>query len=307
MLSHLMHSKTAWNDYFSGTTPSNYGSQLYTERKTLSDTYVYVSDCLFRSISSSSTGGALYCTSTYLLIESTSFFSCKTSNSCQGGAIYFSNSGGQCVLHEVCGYDCTTTTEWDYQFARIYVKDDVSSKNYVNYSSISRCVNEISGAYYTMYLGRGKICFPSVNISMNRINCRAIYFCPFVDSSSVTCSLTYCTFADNYATTYTCIFLWRTGAKFEIKCCNIIRNTQGTLGSEGTIYTCGDLFIDDSCILENTATYNFRQGDSNYRITLSNCTADSTSNDGYLTTKSRATKSFIHALNHMSTKNCRSE
>jgi hypothetical protein len=91
-----------------------------------------------------------------------------------------------------------------------------------------------------------------------------------------------------------------------MKSCNILRNTQGTLGTEGTIATWGNLMIEDSCILENIADCIFFQG-SSYTITISNCTVDSTSNNGYLTTQNTVTKSFILALNHISTQNCHSE
>jgi hypothetical protein len=119
--------------------------------------------------------------------------------------------------------------------------------------------------------------------------------------------LTYSSFADNYASSHTCLYLWTSGAGFEIKNCNIIRNTQGSLSSEGTIATAGNLFVEDSCIIDNIANIIFYQGNSNYRITLSNCTVDKTINNGYLTTQNTVTKSFILALNHMSTENCHSE
>jgi hypothetical protein len=38
------------------------------------------------------------------------------------------------------------------QFAWVDVKDDISSKNYVNYSSISRCVNEKANSFRMLYL-----------------------------------------------------------------------------------------------------------------------------------------------------------
>jgi hypothetical protein len=298
---------TAWNDYFSGTTPTNLPSQTYTSRPTPSGPSVYVLNCLFRSITSGSTGGALYCTSvTYLLVESTSFFSCKTSSG-SSGAIYFYNGGGQCVLYEVCGYDCSTPSNNGFQFVYIVVNNTVSSKNYFNYSSISRCVNGVSYSWYILGLGNGKICCPSVNISMNKCYGQLIYCYPLSDSNSVTCSFSYSTFTNNIANWATCIWLWTSGAKFEIKSCNILRNTQGSLDSEGTIYTTGYLTIYDSCILENKANYIFRQYYSSYPTTLSNCTVDSTSNNGYLTIKNTVTKSFILALNHMSTLNCHSE
>jgi hypothetical protein len=297
----IINVRTAWNDYFPSNPSYNLNSQTYNSRQTHSSTGVHISNCLFTSITSSSTGGALYSTSTYFLVESTSFFSCKTSSG-KGGAIYFSN--GQCVLHGICGYDCTSSSSSGH-FAYISVYNSVSSKNYLNYSSISRSVN--LNTVYTLELYNGNIRCPSVNMSMNKYYRRSIYCCPYADSYSVTCSLTYSSFADNYAAQYSCFFLWRNPANFEIKSCNIIRNTQGTLGSYGTIATCGNLFVDDSCIIENKATYTFYQGNSNYWIFISNNTVDSTSNNQNLVIRDTVTKSFIHALNHMSTRNCHSE
>jgi hypothetical protein len=302
-----MHIRNAWEDYFTGT-PTNYNSTTYGTTRTLSDTNVYVSNCLFRSMTSGSHGGALCCTSvSYLLVESTSFFTCKTSGG-HGGAIYFSNSGGQCVLQGVCGYDCCSTyTSSSYgQFLYTSVNNGASSKNYVNYSSISRSVIENSNSYYTLHLLYGKICCPSVNSSMNKCYRYSGIFCnPLSNSNSFTCSVSYASFTDNTAAHYTCIYFWTGGANYKIESCNILRNIQGGLDTGGTIFTCGNVMIEYSCILENTATYIFRVT-SSYTITLSNCTVDSTSNSGYLTIKNTVTKSFILALNHMSTRNCHS-
>jgi hypothetical protein len=310
MLTLLMYIRTAWNDYFTGTaTPQQ--PKLYTSTQTLSGTNVYFLDCLFKSCTSSSHSGAFYCTSvTYLLVESSSFFSCTTSIN-HGGAIFFSNGNGQCVLHEVCGYDCCSTRSGSssYQFAYIYVNDAASSKNYMNYSSIVRCVNLRSDSHYTLGLFCGKICCPSVNISMNKCYYySAIYFYSFCDSNSFTSSFSFTTFSDNTANGYTCIHTWGgSGRKVEFKSCNIIRNTQGTLSSYGTIYTHDNLVFVDSCILENKATYIFYIHSSSNTVTLSNCTVDSTSCNLQLTIQRTVTKSFINALNHMSTLNCHSE
>jgi hypothetical protein len=284
-------------------------SKEYGTRQTPSDTSVYVLNCLFRTITSTSSGGALYCSSpvTHLLVESSSFFSCNSSGI--GGAVCFSNSGGvQCILLEVCGYDCRTISGGNGPFSYNNLNDATSTKNFINYSSISRCGTEISNPYYMICHFYGTHCYPSVNISMNKCCSRSgICSGPSVDSNSVTCSISYSTFADNIATGHICIQLSRTGAKYEIKSCNILRNAQGTLGKDGTIATWGTTMIEDSCILENKATNVFYQGDTNYRTTLSKCTVDSTSNNGYLTTQSTSTKSFILALNHISTQNCHSE
>jgi hypothetical protein len=301
-----LHPKTKWNDYFPETSPTNsFYSQAFNSRQSPSYLSLYVSNCLFISISSTSDGGALYTYNsiTLLLVESTSFFSCKTTGS-YGGALYFYRSSGQSVLHEVCGFDCSANA--NYHFAWIHVNDVASSKNYINYSSISRCVNENSGKRHMFGLYCGKICFPSVNVSLIKCYGQSYYYYPFADSNSVTCSLSYSSFVDNIAIEYTCFYLCRGGANYEIKSCNILRNTQGTLGTQGTIATWGNLEIKDSCILENKATYIFYQG-SSYTITLSNCTVDSASNNGYMTTKNTVTKGFILGLNHMSTQNCHSE
>jgi hypothetical protein len=305
-----LHFKAAWNDYFTATGQSNINSQTFSLRQTPSNTGVYVSNCLFRFITSSGDGGALSCTSvTYLLVESTSFISCSTSGQ-KGGAVYFSNSGGQCVLHGVCGFDCCSTyTTTSYgQFVFTSVNNVISSKNYVNYTSITRCMNQISGSHYILYLVNGKICCPSINTSMNKCPYASGIRClPFTDSNSYTSSLTYSSFADNFATTSICIYFYRSGANYEVKSCNVLRNTQGNLGAHGLFYTCDNVLIEDSCILENKATYIFNQQNSACTVTILNCTIDSTSNNGYLIIGNTVIKSFIHALNHMSTQNCHSE
>ena len=303
-----MHSKTAWNDHFTVTSPTNpYISQTYTQRQTPSDTSLYIFNCLFKSIESSSQGGALYCTSaTYFLVESTSFFSCKTSNS--GGSIYFSNTnGGQSVLYGVCGYDCYSTGSVNYPFAYIRVNSATSSKNYVNYSSIVRCVNDISNTYNMFGLSNGKIFFPSVNSSLNKCYRYSVITCwATSNSNSAACSLTYSSFTNNTATYDNCFWLSSSGSIFEIKSCNVLRNTQVS-SSYGIIWTSGNLKIEDSCILENNAANIFYQDSSSYTITLSNCTVDKTTCNRNLITQNKVTESFILSLNHISTENCHSE
>jgi hypothetical protein len=302
----IVRERIAWSDYFPGN-PTNYNSKTYITRQTPSGTSVHISNCLFRSITSESNGGALYCynSATYFLVESTSFFSCKTSG--EGGVIYFYHSSGQSVLHGVCGYDCCTTNSNSYQFGYIGVNNAVSSKNYVNYSSIVRCVNENSSPWHILALGYGKVCCLSVNMSLNKIYCRSGITCWPSRDSSVTCSLTYSSFTDNYAAGSVCIVLNTESANFEMKSCNILRSAQGDVGTEGTVFTTGNLNIYDSCILENTVTYTFYQGYSSYTITLSNCTVDKATCNQKLITQNTVTKSFILGLNHISTENCHSK
>jgi hypothetical protein len=305
--------KFGWNEYFTVSPTTTLSGGEYGSQRSYTSGSVYVSNCLFNRITSGSYGGALSCSSsmTYLLVESSSFLTCRTTAQ-YGGALFFDNTGsGQCVLHEICGFDCCSTyTSGNpyYQFAYIFVNNAASSKNYINYSSIVRCVNVNSNSHYTIRLQYGKVCCPSVNISMNECQYYSgIYSNPRQDPNSFTGLFSYCSITDNVANGHTCIRSWWGNINIEFKSCNILRNTQGTLSSGGTIYTHDNINILDSCILENKATYIFNQASSSYTITLSNCTVDSTSYNQKLVIQSTATKSFIHALNHMSTLNCNSE
>jgi hypothetical protein len=298
----------SWDEYFTGTPITTLVPGEYNSRQTPTGSSVYVLNCLFNKFTSGSNGGALYFTSvTYLLIESSSFISCKTSSN-QGGAVYFSNSGGQCVFYSVCSNDCCSTysSGSSYQFAYISVNNGALSKNYFNYSSITRCVNEIKGSQYNLNLYNGKICCPSTNISLNKLDYQPVFWLvPYKESNSVTCSLTYCSFVDNNSTNDNCIAIGTTGAKNEIIFCNILRNTQVVVGSRGTIQSSGNSAFKDSCILENKANCIF-YGLSSGIITLSNCTVDSVTYSNSFTIQNTVTKSFIHALNHISTQNCHS-
>jgi hypothetical protein len=298
--------KFAWNDYFTGSPETTLNSSQYSSRQTPSVSSVYVFNCLFNKCTiSSGSGGALSCTSaTYFFVESSFFFSCKT-NSGMGGAIYFSTSNClQSVLYGLCGYDCSSTSIGP--FAGIFIKDSTTTKNHFNYSSMVCCLSDASGSCEMSCIQYGKVYCPSLNSSMNRCPCfSGIFFYPTTDLSSVTSSLSYSTIAYNNATDYNCIYCYL-GKKYEIKHCNILRNRQVS-NKQGIIYSSGDMIIEDSCILENIGSCIFYQADSSYTITLSNCTVDLTTNNGYLTTQKTVSKSFIHGLHHMSTQNCHSE
>jgi hypothetical protein len=312
----LLSVRAAWFDHFPGTNPYIY-SQEYGERQTPSASFeggVYVLNSLFNKCSSWSYGGALSCTSvTYLLIESSSFFSCKTGSQ-RGGAIYFYNSNdGQSILRGVCGNDCHSTyqsTSYSSSyghFAYTLVKDAVSSRNYVNYSSIVRCVSEKYSTYHILHLWNGKIYCPSDNISLNKCYSQLFLGYSVIDSNYPTFLTLYSSFTDNNASHNVLINIGGSGnAKRDIKCCNIIRNTQVYVES-GLIYAGTNLTIEDSCIIEDNASYYFEPSSSGYTITLSNCTVDKTTKIGKLTIQNTVTKSFILTLYHISTQNCHAE
>jgi hypothetical protein len=298
----MVRPRFVWEDFFTGTPIETNKHQQYTSRQNPSNSTVYVSNCLFYNCAASGVnGGALCCTTVnYLLVEYSFFFSCKASIS-QGGAIYFNNqNSGQCVFYGVCGFGCCCTyhsSSWG-QFSWINTKDDAVSKNYVNYSLIANCINERADSSNTVNHGNGKIYCTSVNISRNKCNSRSVILCyPYSSSSTITCSMMYSSFSDNIAYDYICIWINRVSTKHEMKCCNVIRNTHSS-SSYGLIHAYGNLIIEDSCFIENTATYIFCAS-SSYMITLSNCTVDKITNTGSLTIQKTVTKSFIHTISYI--------
>ena len=93
--------------YGPGSNPTNYTGQEFTERLTPTASDVYVYNCVFRYCSSSSNGGALYFSNSVykLLIEQSSFISCRTDQ--KGGGIC--SYSRQCVLSRICGFNCSST------------------------------------------------------------------------------------------------------------------------------------------------------------------------------------------------------
>ena len=89
---HLLSLKTTFEDVYGlGYSPQEYTGTEYTQRKDVSgNENVYVHDCVFRNISSSEDGGALYCSSIVhkLLVEQSSFISCITSYTFEGENVF---------------------------------------------------------------------------------------------------------------------------------------------------------------------------------------------------------------------------
>ena len=135
----------AWTDFYDGTVSPNCEKTEIKFRVELSSSNAYICDCLFTNITSTSSGGAFYSISTTkLLIETTTFASCKTSAQ-NGGAVYFVNTNyGQSAINRVCAFDCCSTYSSgssNGQFLYVSVKDALEYKNSVNYSSVGNCVN----------------------------------------------------------------------------------------------------------------------------------------------------------------------
>jgi hypothetical protein len=268
---------------------------------------VYVHDCVFRSCTNTGNGGALYCSGSVikLLVEQSSFISCRTSSS-NGGGIFFQNTNnGECVLCRVCGFDCLTTTSGSRgQFARINTK----IKNNVNDSSFTHSYNTNSSTQNTLRLECDNILCPYVNITNNECYWdTAIEFFPKVITGTVTCCISYSSIVNNTARSYGIIVHQNSGSQV-IDTCNILKNNQGGT-SDGIIYTNANLHIKDCCILGNgEGKVVFCQHSSSCIITISNCTIDddikSGRTYGSVTINKTIQFAFIHALSHIATQSC---
>jgi hypothetical protein len=315
----LHFQKTAFSDFYGPdqTNVKEYKDSKYTVGITPTDQNIYVHDCVFQDCLSSSHGGALDCGSNVykLLVEQTSFISCKTSNS-YGGAIYFdSQTYGESILSKTCGFNCSSTYPSNNygQFAYIYVKDDTTYRNRVNDSTITQSLNEGANSYDALRIYYGNILCPSVNSTNNE--CKyyaALHTCPKEGTgspASETCCVSFSSFVNNTANGYSCVLLDRYTTSQRIDTCNIINNKQ-TSSSIGIIYAYTNLLIKDSCIIGNDKTNKvLYEGWSSCKITISNCTID---NDiftngryyGSVTIIKTNDKTFINALSHISTLRC---
>jgi hypothetical protein len=297
--------------YGTGLNPTNYTRNEYSGTQLTPNTNnVYVYDCFFHDFSSSSNGASIYCGSSVykLLIEQSSFFSCKTSSG-SGGGVYFSCSGDyECVMSKICAFGCSCSG--DGQFAFISLSNSASHKNHFNDSTITHSLKNGKSQWDSIYLLSDTILFPSNNITNNECYICSAFCCDSRRSTaSETCWITYCSVVNNTANGgYYCIRLYNSGSSstHRIDTCNIINNKQTTT-TQGTIYAYTNILFKDSCILGNDEGKTFFYfSSSSHKITVSNCTIDNTRYSGggsAIFTKS-IERSFIQALSHIVTRIC---
>ena len=136
-----------WSSFYSGS-PTVY--EVGTSQITPSSGNAHVRNTVFKELSPSSNGGAIYCNSVSLLFlaEETSFLSCTPSGA--GGAMYLKITG-ESILSKVCGFSCKSTANWG-QFDYVKVPSEATKRNEVLDSSICRCVQKSD--YEEMEIGR---------------------------------------------------------------------------------------------------------------------------------------------------------
>jgi hypothetical protein len=289
--------------YGSGLNPTPYTAPTYTDKRIdISVTNAYVYNCLFRSLTNSNDGGALYCSSSVnkLLVEQSSFISCRTTSGSGGGVLFYNMGKGECVLSRICGFDCSATVYG--QFARIITRTGINYKDHVNDTSLTHSLVMSSNIIYTLDLNYGNTLCPSVNITNNVCRSQTALYC--YPSSSDTGCVSYSSIVNNTANDYNCIYLTNSGSSHYIDTCNILNNKQAS-SSYGTIYAYANLLIKDSCILGNNIGKTvFYQNYASAKITISNCTIDNYMSSGSVVFTKIPESSFIHALSHIATQSC---
>ena len=143
-----------WTDFYEDSfEPTLKGNELQS-RQSVSNSNVYIYCCVFNNCISSGSGGAVSSTTTQkILIEETSFDSCRTSSSYNGGAVHFNNgNNGQFALNKICSYNCSTMMNKYGQFAYVIIKNAAEYKNSVYQTSIACSINMNADSWYSLYI-----------------------------------------------------------------------------------------------------------------------------------------------------------
>jgi hypothetical protein len=275
----------------------------------LNDTNVYVNNCIFSNIVSTSFGGAILsdkCVSK-LLVEQSSFIACKTSNSSGGGVFFVNTNSGQCVMSKICAFNCSTTLNITTygQFAYIVAQNNLNKKNHLRDSSVAHTLKESKRSEYTVTLSYGGVKFESDNISNNDCSDTSAFHCsPTIYGSSY---VSYSSIVNNTAINYGCIFFTAVttgGASYSMTSCNILNNEQYSSDFGTIMVYFGSLVIKDSCILgnnnEKTVFYKIHAGS----IQVTNCTIDNDKYAGSVSIDKDIENTFFNPLSYIVTEIC---
>ena len=304
--------KASFDEYFTGETPDKeIDPGEYTEQILITDTgKVYVHDIYAHDFQYNDDGSAIYCTSTVLVIEKSTFFNCKSTNPRSGGgAVYFYNDYGQFIISKTCGYNCGVDSSYETwgQFAYSFTGTGSGYKNQVIDSTIASC--SISQKQYSaLYMLYGEESCQRVNLSKNTefYQYTALYS---LTTSSSSFKMTYSSIVNNTGSQGIIGFPNYYSVN-SIETCNIINNDYtGSSYKYGVIHTIGELTIKDSCmIMNNQGKRIILNEDDSSTVQIINCTFDISSFynaiSGEYTIINPPDSTFIVRLEHSSTGKC---
>jgi len=154
------------------------------------------------------------------------FYNCASSSS--GGAIHFTSTNS--YLRMICANRCFCGSSNGGQFAYL----SVYQANQVEFSSVSNCSYTTSGCY-PIYIQSGNQRVDNTNSSMNnaKMDSGIRIYSPSSFSSS------YCTFSNNKASDFICIFIYATSGIITMSYANIVHNNspvhRGVVCVDGTV------------------------------------------------------------------------
>ena len=125
-------------------------------------------------------------------------------------------------------------------------------------------------------------------------------------AETITCLISYSTFANNTSHQYACISMNSVNTN-EMLMCNVISNSQQARKNYGIILSHGNTNIKNSCILNNCVDYVFYQS-SSYKLIVTNCTLEedySSSNQIGSVSVETASNTFINKLQHIELGYCK--
>ena len=293
-----------WFDFYKNNQPSqeNIYHDTYFTNKTGKETDPlrlslendsYVIDCYFYSIKYPGNGAAIYLSGNVrFLVEFSTFVECSTTGSnSRGGGLYIQFA--DFAMNHVCAIECKSSSYCSFAFVPSTTSRTVNS---IHHSSISYC---FAGGHYTMLLAYGYIDIQLVNLSHNTASSYSAITCgPSSLKDDIGTCIRYSSFANNNATSQTCISFSNRGANtYKMHESNVISNLQ----PKNTIGTIGILTIQHSTILKNKGSPVFAGSIKLVKCSVSDDQYESASN---INIYEVSVNSFINILSFISTGDC---
>lgn len=246
-----------WSDYYTDPYNYTYQHETYNDSEiSVSSASYYIVHCIFANFTSTSLYFDSTDSSTKLLIEDTSFFSCSTSG--DGGCLYFFNSG-QVAQSRIFDSNCYASDNG--QHSQTYVS---GAQNCVLDSTFDRCGSLYSN-YNIFLMSGGNMTFRDLNITNCYCTGRVCY--EFTDTSSDV-YLNYSNIYNNSRNDVYSLTYHEAGEGFVvyITYMNIVEN-QGPNSEYGLMWAASDCYVDyNNYIHNNVPIYFYADSGSTMRV-----------------------------------------
>ena len=182
----------------------------------------YVVNCYFKLITFSGYGAVISLNkeNAQFLIEFSTFVECSTTGSDSMGGVLCILSADFAMNH-VCGIKCKSSNSFSFSFVFLPGR----TVNSIHHSSVGYCFAQ---KLYTMCHGYGYVEIQSLNLSHNKADSYSAIGCGSSSTKDkIGSSISYSSFADNNATSQSCIWFDRTSSsvgEYIMSNSNLIRN-----------------------------------------------------------------------------------